>query len=75
MAVRDNTGVLTLKTAGGGNKPLFSIVAKPKDRMRKADTYSFRTDHGSMVAYGTLTSAGKQYGMSNKEIEKNIVFY
>ena len=75
VAVRDNTGVLTLKTAGGGNKPLFSIVAKPKDRMRKADTYSFRTDHGSMVAYGTLTSAGKQYGMSNKEIEKNIVFY
>ncbi len=78
VAARSTAGVSTFYRAQAGGaegQPLFSIVVKQQSSMTKADTYTFRVNHGSTVAYGTLTNVGSSLGFSNDSISQRIIFY
>ncbi len=76
-AVRGSAGVTTFYASGRGGRgePLFSIVVKDQNAIQKDDKYTFRTDYGNRVAFGTITSAGCRRGITDATVENAIKFY
>ena len=79
LAYRDNkTGVLTVyewNDEGARGEPLFSLVYQDDGSNKPSDPYTFLASKNGRMVYGTLTSAGKELGLTNGQIEDQIVFY
>lgn len=71
------TGVITVYdyTNGFRGEPLFSLVYSDKGKPKKSDGYTFLALSGDRTVYGTLTSAGKQAGFTNENIQNSLLFY
>ena len=79
LAYRDSkTGVLTVyewNDDGSRGEPLFSLVYQDDGSNQPLEKYTFLASSKGRMVYGTLTSAGKAIGLSNAQIEDQIVFY
>lgn len=77
LAVRNGSGVMTVYNYSSGKPgaPLFQIVVREKDKAGSKKNYTFRLDHGNLVALGTLTDQGSRRGFTNDYLEQNLLFY
>lgn len=79
IAYRDNkTGVLTVyewADDGTRGEPLFSLVFQDDGSNKPSEKYTFLASKNGRMVYGTLTSAGRSLGLTNEQIESQIVFY
>lgn len=76
--IQNDTGVMTVYSSPDGTEkgdPLFSIVKKQKTQLAKDDTHTFIRETGDYAVFGTLTSAGEKAGFTNRQIEKDLIFY
>ncbi|NLL63154.1 MAG: hypothetical protein GX241_02780 [Ruminococcaceae bacterium] len=72
------TGVATYYSTLDGvtrDAPLFTLSVKHSSDDKDIGEFSFSVTKDDMVLYGTLTNAGKDFGLTNKKIEDNIIFF